>query len=301
MKLITVRLPKGPNNSFIYFIEHDPFSLWHYHPEYELVLITRGKGKRMVGDNISQFEEDDLVFVGSKTPHEWLCDSKYFTGPNGFWGEGLVIHFQHDFLGQDFFNIPEFRSLQKFLNDSARGFQFLGESKRMIISIMLKMRKMNDIEKLYALFSIFQILATTDEIKILSSPGFIKTFSLTENQPMRKAMQFIMQNFQDKIQIKDLLEIANMSNTAFYSQFKSTYKMTFKNYLLNLRVGYACKLLTGDKLNISEIAYTCGFENISNFNRQFKKIRGITPSEFQKAVNSLDVNPVEQLETTLVC
>ena len=300
MKLITVKLPKSPNSSFIYNIEHDPFSLWHYHPEYELVLITKGKGKRMVGDNISRFKENDLVFVGSKTPHEWLCDSKYFTGPNGFWGEGFVIQFQHDFLGQDFLKIPENRSLQKFLNDSARGFQFFGESKRMIISIMLKMRKMNDIEKLYALFSIFQILETTDEIKILSSPAFIKKISLTENQPMQRAMQFIIQNFQNQIQIKDLLKITNMSNTAFYSKFKATFKMTFKNYLLNLRVGYTCKLLTEDKLNISEIAYTCGFENISNFNRQFKKIRGITPSEFQKNVHSLDVIPVEKPEITSV-
>ena len=158
---------------------------------------------------------------------------------------------------------------------------------------MLEMQKMDDCEKLYALFSLFRIFATTSEIKVLSSPAFIETFTLHEDQPIQKAVQYIMQNFQNQIQMKDLLEITNMSNTAFYNKFKHTFTLTFKNFLLNLRIGYACKLLTEGELNISEIAYACGFENLSNFNRQFKKNRGITPSQFQENIRSFDLIPLE--------
>jgi AraC-like DNA-binding protein len=139
---------------------------------------------------------------------------------------------------------------------------------------------MNDSDRLYSLFSIFKIFANTKEFRILSSPASMNSFSSDENDPMQKALKYILQNFQKPIHLKDLLEITSMSNTAFYDAFKHNYRMTYKNFLLNIRIGYACRLLTDESMNISEIAYTCGFENLSNFNRQFKQIKGITPRLF---------------------
>ena len=288
MKVAKVRLFQEPDKSFIYYKENNPFTAWHHHPEYELCLITKGRGKRMVGDNIDRFENNDLVFIGSYTPHECLCDPEYFDHRGGFLGEGIVIQFVYDFLGENFLKIPENSSLNKFILESTRGYVFFGRSKKRIISVILEMGKMNDTERFYALLSIFEIFATTNEYRVLSSPAFSEPFWQDESGSMQKALKHILQNFQKHVAIRDLLKITNMSNTSFYASFKQTYRMTFKDYLLNTRVGYACKLLTDASQNISGIAYDSGFGNISNFNRQFKRIKGITPSQFQEQIKKSD-------------
>ncbi len=298
MKVAKVRLFQEPHKSFIYYRENNPFTLWHHHPEYELCLITKGRGKRMVGDNIDRFENNDLVFIGSYTPHECLCDPEYFS-PTGFQGEGIVIQFVYDFLGDKFFQVSENSNLNKFILGSTRGYAFFGQSKRRIISLMLKMEEMNDCEKLYALLSIFKIFATTREFDVLSSPAFSEPFWQDETGKMQKALKYILQNFQKNVKIKDLLEITNMSNTSFYAAFKQTYRMAFKDYLLNTRVGYACKLLTDASQNISGIAYDSGFGNISNFNRQFKKIKGITPSQYQEQIKKIEDESLNSFEVSL--
>ena len=282
MKVSEIRLFKDPDKSFIVYHEKKPFSPWHRHPEYEFVFIKKGKGKRMVGDHIDRFEENDLVFIGSDTPHEWCCDDEYFNEKNEFTGEGIVIQFVYDFLGDSFFEIRENKPLKDFLLKSSRGFEVYGSCKKQIVSIMNRMVKMNDTEQLYSLLTIFKILATTNELNPLSSSSFLETFWLKNNGPMQKALQHILQNFQKRIQVKDLLNITNMSNTTFYNAFIHTYRMSFKSYLMNVRIGYACKLLIDATKSISEIAYESGFENLSNFNRQFKKLKGSTPSDFQQ-------------------
>lgn len=281
MKLENIRLLKEPDRSFIVYHDTNPFAQWHHHPEYELVLITKGKGRRMIGDHIDRFEKYDLLLIGPYLPHEWLCDKECFEHPNGFQGECIVYQFLDDFLGPQFFNIPENMNLKRLLDDSVRGIIFFGTTKKDIISLIVNNYNLDGTERLYSLFSIFKILAKTKEYKLLSSPGFTEPQHIKGNDPMQKALEYIIQNFQNGITMKDMINLTNMSNTAFSMAFKKNYRMTFKEYLLNIRVGYACKLLTDGSLNISQIAYNCGFENISNFNRQFKKIKGITPTHFQ--------------------
>jgi len=286
MKLKNIRLLKEPYKSFILYRETNPFSAWHYHTEYELVLIIKGRGCKMVGDYIDRFEENDLVLLGDSTPHEWLCDPEYFGEDGQFRGEGVVVQFVYDFLGSEFMEAPENAPLKTMLANSARGIEFFGETKLKIISIMLEMESLPESERLYELFSIFRIIATTNEYRLLASPVFLESIEMSGNKLMQRALHYMLQNFQQNIQIKELLKITSMSNTAFCAAFKQTYRMTFKEYLLNIRIGYACKLLTEGSQNISEIAYNSGFENISNFNRQFKKIKGITPSQFQEKLNA---------------
>lgn len=287
MKVSEIRLFKKPEKSFILYHETGPFTPWHYHPEYEFVLIKKGKGIRMVGDHIDRFEGNDLVFIGSDTPHEWHCDKEYYRERDGFRGEGIVIQFTYNFLGEKFFEVSENKTLKNFLLRSSRGFEVYGRSKKLIIPMMYKMLKMSDADQLYTLLSIFKELSSTSELTPLSSRAFLETFWLKENGPMQKALQFMMQNFQKPIQIKDLLLLTNMSGTAFYNAFKYSYGMPFKTYLENVRIGYACRLLIDGTKNISEIAYDSGFENLSNFNRQFKKIKGVTPSGFREQNRNL--------------
>lgn len=281
-----IRLRREVSSSFIYYKETKPFSLWHYHPEYELVLITRGKGKRIVGDHVGRFENNDLVLVGANIPHEWMCTPEYFEEPDIFKGEGIVIQFVHNFLGVQFMEIPENKSLADFLARSAMGIEFLGRSKEWIIARMLDMESMTPEQQLYAIFDIFRIFISAPETRTLASPTHFTECQADLHGPMQRALRFILQHFQHNITIEMLLHETNMSNTAFSQRFKQTFRMTFKEYLLQTRIGYACKLLQGDDLNIAQIAYQSGFENISNFNRQFKKIKGITPTRYQEVTKN---------------
>ena len=281
MKVSEIRILQESNKSFIVHHETNPFTRWHHHPEYELDFIRKGRGKRLVGDHIERFEENDLVLVGSYLPHEWLCDDEYFDPSEGFKGEGIVIQFLKDFLGPQFFKIPENNRLNQRLEESARGLKFYGKTKDAIISIMTNIISQDPSECLFSLFSIFKIISKSKEYSLLCSPGFMEPFHSAGNEPMQKALQYILQNFQKDINIKELLAISNMSNTTFSASFKKSYQMTFKKYLLKTRVGYACRLLGDENLKISEIAYNSGFENISNFNRQFRSIKGTTPKDFR--------------------
>jgi len=281
MKVAKIRLRQEPYKSFIVHNEKDPFTPWHHHPEYELVLIIKGKGKRLVGDHVARFEKNDLIFLGPFIPHQWVCeiDGDQINGP---FDEAFVIQFGYDFLGEKFFEIPENSCLKRFLLESNRGYEFFGKTKDRIISILHEMFDMNDVQRLYALLRIFEVFASTREYHLLASPNTADSFQLTHDDPMKKAMQYILQNFQNNIQFSDLLALTNLSYASFYPAFKKAYRMSFKDYLITVRVGYACKLLTEGSMQIAEIAYDSGFENLSNFNRQFKRIKGLTPSQFQK-------------------
>ena len=282
MRIPETRLFKAPDQSCIFYHEKNKFSAWHHHPEYELVLITKGKGIRMIGDHIDRFEKNDLVLLGPYLPHEWRCDDTFYRPSGKFIGEGIVIQFLHDSFGDQFFELPENKGLNLFFSKSLQGCQIFDPSREKIISIMKQMLAMDGTERLYALFSIFKYLSSLKEFRELSSPAFLGSFRANENEPMQKAVQYILQNFQKQIRINDLLDISNMSGTTFFMSFKKMYRMTFKRYLLNIRIGYACRLLGEETMNISQIAYECGFENLSNFNRQFKVIKGCAPREYKK-------------------
>ena len=282
MKVETIRLHQEPYNSFIVLHEIDHATPWHHHPEFELVLIEKGKGRRLVGDHVAPFAKNDLIFLGPYLPHQWICEIKDTLPTDVTQNESFVIQFLDNFLKGALFEIPENAGLKDFLNKSTRGIEFYGRTKTRIISILHSMHYMNDTKRFYALLTIFEILGSTDEFKLLTTPNSMNNFSSKDNEPMQKAMQYILQNFQKKIRTEDLLEICHKSYAAFYSAFKKAFQMPFKDYLVNVRVGYVCKRLAEGSISISEIAYESGFENISNFNRQFKKIKGVTPSQFQK-------------------
>ncbi len=292
MKITEISLRKEPYKSFVVHVEHDPFAPLHHHPEYELVLINRGRGRRIIGDNIERFRNNDLIFVGPYLPHQWICETYgKKTSEEEPGNEAFVIQFNHDFLGDKFFDVPENLSLKKILKESVRGYKFYGRTKSRIISILHEMFSMDDIHQLYSLFRIFEIMDDMTEYNFLATPNFINKYYMDENKKenrnLQKIMQYILQNFQHNIQIKDLLAISNMSYASFYLAFKRAYKVPFKDFLLNVRIGYACKLLIEGEMNISEIAYDSGFENLSNFNRQFKKIKGVTPSQYKKHYESV--------------
>jgi AraC-like DNA-binding protein len=288
MKAIELRLRKDLDKSFIVFREQGKLfpCPWHYHPEYELVLVTKSTGRRMVGDHIGYFKEGDLVFMGPMLPHVWVNDPEYLEEGSTLNADAIVIHFVGDFLGEKFLQVPEMEKLNDFLQLSNRGMQIKGQAREKIYNLMKEIVNMNGMQRLVTLFSIFEILATTAEYELLASPGYVHHIHPRSSDRFSKITDYIMRNFDREITLPEAASAANMAVTTFCNFFKAHYRVTFVEYLNIVRVGHACKLLGDKNKTIVGVAYECGFNNLANFNRQFKKLKNMTPSEYRKTINT---------------
>lgn len=291
MKSIEVRLPQDFDKSFVVFKEKGQFfpCPWHYHPEYELVLVLKSTGRRMVGDHIGYFQEGDLVCLGPYLPHVWVNDSIFINGKAGFDADAVVIHFKEDFLGEDFLKIPELDPLRNFLKLSKRGMAFHGKTKEQINALMIGMVNMNGIQRLSSLLSIFDIISQTNEYELLANPGFLDQINPKGTDRLTRIKDHILKNFYKDITLPEIAGMANMAVTTFCNLFKEQYRITFVEFLNTVRIGQACKLLSETDMNIVEVAYECGYNNLANFNRQFKKYKKMTPTHYRKIVNIQEV------------
>ena len=288
MKAIEQRLPQDFDKSFVVFRETGKCfpCPWHFHPEYELVLVLRSTGRRMVGDHIGYFDDGDLVFMGSGIPHVWMNDQKFINGEAGYKADAIVIHFRDCFLGEKFLSIPEMENFKNILRLSSRGMAFYGETRTNINNLMKGMLTMSGLKRLSALFDIFDLLANSTEYKVLASPGYTQKIELKASDRFGKVNEYILQNFDKEITLPEVASIASMAVTTFCNFFKDHFRVTFVEYLNTVRIGYACKLLADEGHNIVEIAYESGFKNLANFNRQFKRFKNMTPSEYRKTISS---------------
>ena len=282
MKVVEYRLPRDFDKSFIVFQEKGQYfpCPWHYHPEYELVLTLRSTGRRMVGDHIGYFQDGDLVFMGPALPHVWVNDPEYFNGEANHLADAVVIHFHENFLGEGFMDIPEMEGVKNFLQLSNRGMVIKGDMRKKINTLMEKMIRMNGLQRLASLIDIFNILATHNEFELLASPGYVQNIQCTGSDRFSKITEHIMRNFDRNIPLPEIASVANMALTTFCNFFKEHYRVTYVEYLNTVRIGHSCKLLSEKSQNIAEVAYACGFNNLANFNRQFKKIKKMTPREY---------------------
>lgn len=287
MKAIEQRLPQDFDKSFVVFRETGKYfpCPWHFHPEFELVLILKSTGRRMVGDHIGYFGEDDLVFMGSGLPHVWISDDEFINGEAGYQADAIVIHFMDSFLGDKFLSIPEMENFKNILRTSSRGLAYHGETRTKINNLMKAMVNMSGLMRLSALFEIFDLLANSTEYETLASPGYTQV-ELKASDRFGKVTEYIMRNFDKEITLPEVASIANMAVTTFCNFFKDHFRVTFVEYLNTVRIGYACKLLADDDHNIVEIAYESGFKNLANFNRQFKRLKNMTPTEYRKTIGA---------------
>lgn len=288
MKAIEQRLPREFDKSFIVFIEKGKFfpCPWHFHPEYELVLVTKSTGRRMVGDHVGYFEEGDLVFIGSMVPHLWINDVEYYNSQAGESAEAIVVQFEEIFIGEGFLDIPEMHPFKTFLSLSNRGMVIKGKAREKISVLMKEMVHMNGIQRLAGLFNIFDILSHNSEFDLLASPGYQKHIQFNGPDRFNLVTEYILRNFQQNITLPEVASEANMAVTTFCNFFKEHHRMTFIEYLNRVRIGHACQLLSSTKKIVAEIAYECGFKNLANFNRQFKKIKKMTPGEFRRNISA---------------
>src|SRR5690606_2463102 len=197
-----------------------------------------------------------------------------------------VLHFLEDFLGNNFLNLPEAESLKKVLTLANRGLVILGSTRMRIAKIMNGMLEQNGLKRLASLFEIFDILSNSTEYEPLASPSYMENTKETYSDRYSKITEYVLRNFHREITLKEVADEANMAMTTFCNFFKEHFRMTFIEYLNAIRIGHVCKLLANKDKTIITVAYECGFNNLANFNRQFKRLKDMTPKEYRKALEA---------------
>lgn len=255
--------------------------IWHYHPELELVIVLSSKGTRFIGDSIKKFQPNDLVLIGKNLPHMWLNDPIYFQGHNNLRAEAIAIHFKEDFLGSYFLKVPEMKAIMELVKRAEQGIQFRNISKALRKAI-IKLHVESDFNKIHQFIGILNRLAHHENFKLLASKGYLSSLNLEASEVFNAVTAYIFNNFNRDIDLTAVAGIANMNPSAFSRSFKRVHRKTFSKYVNEIRIGYACKLLMENELNVAAIAFESGFNNLSNFNRQFKLIKGMAPTAYLK-------------------
>jgi AraC-like DNA-binding protein len=258
------------------------YPMWHYHQEIEINLVLNGSGTRFIGNHIEDFKDEDLVLIGSNLPHVWKNDPQYFTGDPDLYAHVINLQFQEDFGGKDLLSLPEFATISDLLKKSHQGIRFYGETYKEVAKKMLKIVHLEGFERFMELLFVLDILSKSIECYCLSSEGFMKKTNPHQVDKINKVYDFMLTNFTKPINVEDVASVANMNSAAFCRFFKQVMMKTFVRFLTELRIGHACKLLISSDITVAGVCFESGFQNLSNFNRQFKEYTGKTPIEYKK-------------------
>ncbi len=259
---------------------------WHFHSEYQLFVVLKGKGTRFIGDHTTSFREGDMVLTGPNLPHLWKNDTAYHNPANGLEAHGVVIYFPDNFLNESVFKLEEFEGIARMLKLSERGIEVLGETNQVIKKMMMELLHLRGTASIIHLLGILEKMVDSKDCKLIADAGYINTNKESEKDRMGQVYEYVMQNFHSKVSLEEAAQISNLSVSAFSRYFKSRVNKSFSDFLTEVRIAHACKLLNESDLNISEISYECGFFTLSNFNKLFRERMKKTPMEYRKEYKS---------------
>lgn len=257
---------------------------WHFHPEYELTLIVESRGQRFVGDSIAPFEPGDLVLLGPNLPHCWLNLPPVALPSER--ARSVVVQFSGDLLGRGWLDSPEMARIDALLRERApRGVRFSGGAAARLSERLRRLPDLDGLDRLLELLKLLDALAKLPRraAVALASEGFLPALNLEQAGRLERVCRFVHQNFQGPIRQTQAAALAHLSPEAFSRFFRQKTGRTFVDYLNDVRVGEACRLLIGqDALGVTDICYGCGFGNLSNFNRHFRLRHGMAPREYRR-------------------
>lgn len=256
--------------------------LWHYHPELELHYVLRGKGVRFIGDNISNFDENELILLGENLPHSWRCEEEFYTTQENPNSEAIVIQFLPEFIGKEFLQIPESLNLRKLLEKARKGLYVEGKTKNKILPLMQKAIHTAGMDRILTLLSILNELANSTEMSTIASANNFYKSNEAESVRLNKIYSYTLDNYKNSLPLEKIASVANLSVTSFCRYFKMMTNKSFHDFLMEIRISNSCRLLIEDKLSIEAICFECGFGNVSNYYRHFSKFKGMTPALYKK-------------------
>ena len=257
---------------------NDTGGLWHFHPEYELVLNIKSNGTRIVGDSVELFDQYDMVLIAGNIPHCWNYYRQNNTLPDN---HGIIVNFKLESFGEPLLSQHEFHCLKELLTEADRGIAFSVEDSRKAEKFLVQMINNKGIDKMIDFFNIIKILCSSEKRAYLCSENYKLAFDERGNKRMSDVYTYIRENYFKAIPLEKIAKIAKMSPFAFSRYFKKNCGAGFIEYLNRVRTNKACYLLRETEYPVHDIAMECGFASISNFNKQFRKTEGISPRDFR--------------------
>jgi AraC-like DNA-binding protein len=283
MQIAYEKLIVDENSLFHYheFIQPRFTSPFHLHDEFELIVIIKSHGKLYLGNNVINFSDSNLFLFAPGLPHCFYNTHGYEKGE--ILAHAFVVFFKRDFLGSNFFDKTETMQLNRLIKKSQSGVQILNPSKELIKRIITLGKKKN-LEKLGEFILILNELSGRKCIELSTSIGELSTSGLSESKIVNDVFKYVAENFQKKISLGTAASIANMQKAAFCRYFKRKTKKKFSEFVNEIRIMHARKLLTETDEKVKEVAYECGYESNSYFNRQFKNSCNMSPFDFRKNI-----------------
>ena len=256
-------------------------STWHFHNSFEISFITEGSGKRIVGDSIEEFQPGDLAFIGRNLPHVWIADKEPRISSSRTL-EMVFLQFTINVFPPQLLILPEFHNVKRALDLSERGIQIIGDTLNDVSEIMLQLPYLKSFDRMLHFFMLMNIIGKSDTNVQLVSEEYLKIRFTTGNKRIATIHEYLMNNYREEIDLKKLAALVNMAEGSLCRFFKMNMGIPIFEYLNQLKTEFACKLLMDNDLSITEVCLDSGFNNMSHFNKQFKKINGISPSEYRK-------------------
>jgi AraC-like DNA-binding protein len=254
---------------------------YHYHPEMELILLKRSRGIRIIGASVENFTDNDLVLIGRNLPHAFLHEHQYLDNNLTDPPEAIVIQFNEAFAGNGFLDLPELKEIKRLFIAARQGLTITENGKRTIIPLVEKILYSSSLDRILVLLQILKIMTDKDACRVLVSEESIDQPAMEPDTRVEKVLDFTFGHYDQNIKIEEVAEMINMTKESFCRYFKAKTGKTYLEFLIEFRIRKACRMIVENQLSIKEISYSCGFDSLSNFHYQFKKIVKQKPLEYK--------------------
>ncbi|WPU96250.1 AraC family transcriptional regulator [Mucilaginibacter sabulilitoris] len=256
--------------------------LWHYHPELELHYVIKGKGVRFIGDNVSNFDENEMILLGENLPHTWRCKEEFYQSDPEIKTEAIVIQFLPEFIGKEFLSIPEALPFRQLFENARKGLYIKGQTKEHVLHLMKEAVSSSGMDRIIALLAIINELSQSNELVSIASSNTFYQSNAAESFRLNKIYTYTLANYKNALPLEEIANVANLSATSFCRYFKRVTNKSYHDFLMEIRISNACRLLIEDKLSIHAICFECGFGNLANFYRYFGRIKQTTPDKYRR-------------------
>lgn len=257
-----------------------------FHPDIELLFVVKGAGTLIVGDSIERFKSSDIVLIGENTPHVWYSDKKCTQKDSNLSSEAIFILFKKDIFGEPFWQLPELKNILNLIQLSQRGIRLEGNTSEEVALLTRSITTASGFKRIGLLFSILEIIASKKEYRLMTSPAVQEMINKSDSIRLNKVYKYVINNYQEDIQLEEAAAIANLSAPAFCRYFKKRTNKTFIQFLNEIRITNACRLLLEEDISIASVCYSCGYTSVSYFIKKFREITGHTPLTYKKEYNN---------------
>lgn len=284
MRVLPFTVPKTKDESFRVEIENEShfYGELHAHPEIQITYIYESTGTLVAGDYIGPFEPGNLFVFGSNQPHVFKNDAEYYLGAEDLKANCISLFLRKDMFGMDFMQMPEIEQLRDFFALTDLGIVVHKSASIKLLPLIDSFKTAKGFSKLVCLFNLLESLVSDCTYQPLSSSVFRKELNEKEGKRMNAIYQFTLKEYTNNITIVQVAEIANLTPPSFCRYFKKHTRRSYNSFLTEIRIGHACKMLLNSTDPVIDICYASGFNNLSNFNRQFKSSKGLSPKEYRK-------------------